>query len=136
YQWIPGESAPRFQLRSNAFFVTGNGDQFARPAAAQHSDQLPQEARRERLPPDVQIDLSLHRNRCSLRVDPSVRAPQLDSHIRKGKVQGSSIRRTAVLRRDQEWAGMLVAFPRCDDKVRPLGSPVLEKQLLDAVIFV
>ena len=32
----------------------------ARPAAAQHSDQLRQEARRESLPRDIQIDIGLH----------------------------------------------------------------------------
>src|SRR5258708_4028756 len=62
HQWIPGESAPRFQLRSKALFVTDNRDQIARAAAAQHGDQLRQEARRERLPPDIQIEVSLHRS--------------------------------------------------------------------------
>jgi hypothetical protein len=83
-QRIPGEPAPRFQLRSDAFFVTDHRDQIAPPAAAQHSDQLRQEAGRERFPPDIQIDVSLHRigwiselpeefwgqRRASLRVDP------------------------------------------------------------------
>src|SRR5438552_3966787 len=58
YKWIPGESAPRFQLRSNAFFVTDNCDQVAGSAAAQHGDQLRQQARRERLSSNVEMDAS------------------------------------------------------------------------------
>src|SRR5262249_15406560 len=60
-QAIPGESAPGFQLRSEALFITDYGDQIARPAAVQHSDQLRQEPRRESLSSNIQIDVSLHR---------------------------------------------------------------------------
>src|SRR5262249_973076 len=60
-QRIPGEPAPRFQLRADAFFVTDYRDQIARPAAAQHREQLRQEARSKRLSPYIQINVSLHR---------------------------------------------------------------------------
>ena len=50
----------------NALFVTDHRDQIARPAAAQHSNQLRQEARREGLSPNIQIDVSPHRNACIL----------------------------------------------------------------------
>jgi hypothetical protein len=65
-KWVPGESAPRFQLRSNARFVTDKSDQVARPPAAQHSDQLRQEVGCEGLSLDIQIDVSPHRNACIL----------------------------------------------------------------------
>ena len=65
-QWIPGEPAPRFQFRANAFFVTDHRDQIARVAAAQHSDQLWQQARRKGLSPNIEIDVSSHRNACIL----------------------------------------------------------------------
>ena len=73
-QWIPGESAPRFQLRTDALFVTDHRDQIARPAATQHSNQLRQKARRERLSTDIKIEVSLHRNACILQV-------REDSHL-------------------------------------------------------
>src|SRR6266404_4362034 len=63
---VPGEPAPRFQLRSNALFVTEQRDQITRPASAQHSEQLRQEARCESLSPNVQLDVSPHRNACIL----------------------------------------------------------------------
>jgi hypothetical protein len=61
-QRIPGEPAPRFQLRTNAFVLTGKGNQIPKAAAAQRSDQLGQQARYERLSPNVQIDVGLHRS--------------------------------------------------------------------------
>jgi hypothetical protein len=39
-QRVTGESAPCFQLRSDALLVTDHRHQIARPAAAEHSDQL------------------------------------------------------------------------------------------------
>src|ERR1700693_4341396 len=85
-EWIPGEPAPRFQLASNARFVTDHRDQISRAAAAQHSDQLRQEAGCESLSPDFQIDVSPHwdarilesRVRDLLRGHPLIRAGQLD----------------------------------------------------------
>src|SRR5437879_5004201 len=65
-QWISGEPAPCFQLRSDALFVTDHSDQIARLAAAQHSEQLRQEARRKGLSPNIQIDVSPHWNACIL----------------------------------------------------------------------
>jgi hypothetical protein len=59
---ITRESAPRFQLWTDAGFVTNHCDQSTRLSAAQHCDQLRQEARRESLVTYVQIDVSLHRN--------------------------------------------------------------------------
>ncbi len=47
---------------SNALVVTDKRDQIARPAAAQHSDQLRQQARRESLSPNIQLEVSPHRN--------------------------------------------------------------------------
>jgi hypothetical protein len=61
-QWISCEPAPRFQLRSNALFVADYPDQIARPASSQHSDQLLQKAGRKGLAPDIEIDVSPHRN--------------------------------------------------------------------------
>jgi hypothetical protein len=60
-QWIPGEAAPRFQLRANARFVTDHRDQIARTAATQHTDQLRQETGGESLSRDIQVDVSFHR---------------------------------------------------------------------------
>src|ERR1700746_2509000 len=57
-QWIPGESAPRFQLRSNVLLVTDHRYQIARPTAAQDRDQLWQQARGKGLSPDIEIDVS------------------------------------------------------------------------------
>jgi hypothetical protein len=51
---------------ANTFFVTDNRDQIARPAAAQGSNQLRQEAGCEGLSSDIQIDVSRHRNACIL----------------------------------------------------------------------
>ena len=34
-QWVPGEPAPCFQFKANAFFVSNNRDQIAWAAAAQ-----------------------------------------------------------------------------------------------------
>src|SRR5713101_8679874 len=63
-QWIPGEPAPCFQFRANALFVTDNRDQIAWVAAAQHSEQLWQQTRREGLSPNIQIDVDSHHNAC------------------------------------------------------------------------
>src|SRR5262249_7448751 len=41
-QWIPRESTPRFQLRSNARFVADQREQIARPTTAHQSDQIRQ----------------------------------------------------------------------------------------------
>jgi hypothetical protein len=59
---IPGEPAPRFQLRSNALFVTDKRDQIAGLAAAQHSNQLWQQTRRKCLSTNIQLEISPHRN--------------------------------------------------------------------------
>jgi hypothetical protein len=61
-QWVPGKPAPCLQFKSKAFFVTDNRDQIARAAAAQHSDQLRQQTRCKGLWPNIQIDVSSHRN--------------------------------------------------------------------------
>src|SRR5260370_3951842 len=63
-QWVPGEPAPRFQFRANTFFITDDRDQIARVTAAQHSDQLWQQTRREGLSPNIQIDVDSHHNAC------------------------------------------------------------------------
>ncbi len=65
-KWVPCESAPRFQLRSNALFVTDHCDQIAPTTAAQHTDQLRQQTGRKGLWPNIQIDVSPHRNACIL----------------------------------------------------------------------
>src|SRR2546428_10864332 len=70
-----------------------------------------------------------------LRVHPGTGARQLDSHIRKEKPEGPSVRRTAVVCRDKERAGFLVALPRCDDDARLLGPAAVVDELLDAVVF-
>src|SRR5439155_6542567 len=57
---IPGEPAPRFQLRSYALFVTDHRHQIARAALAHPRYQLRQEAERKGLAPDIQIDVSPH----------------------------------------------------------------------------
>src|SRR6202030_2234408 len=59
---IPGEPAPRFQLRANAFVVTDKLDQISWPPAAQHSDQLWQQTRRKSLSTNIQLEISPHRN--------------------------------------------------------------------------
>jgi len=61
-QWIAGEPAPCFQFGANVFPVTDNRDQIARVAAAQHSDQLWQQARRKDLLPNIEIEVGSHRN--------------------------------------------------------------------------
>src|SRR5690349_16375101 len=61
-QWIAGESAPGFQRRSNGPVIGRDCDQIAGPAAAQDSDQVRQDARGERLTPNVEVDVSPHRN--------------------------------------------------------------------------
>src|ERR1700693_2918093 len=83
---VPGEAAPGFQLASNARFVADHRDQISRSAAAQHGDQLRQEAGCESLSPDIQINVSPHwdarilesRVRDLLRGHPLIRAGQLD----------------------------------------------------------
>jgi hypothetical protein len=59
---IPGETAPRFQLRPNALFVADHRDQIAWLAAAQNNDQLRQQTRRKSLSTNIQLDVSPHRN--------------------------------------------------------------------------
>src|SRR5438132_1031378 len=66
---------------------------------------------------------------------PIFRARQLDSHIRKEKPEGPSVRRTAVVYRDKKRAGFLIALPRCDDDARLLGPAAVVDELLDAVVF-
>jgi len=67
-QWIPGEAAPRFQLRANAFFVTDNRDQITRAAATERGDQLGQQTRCKRLSPNIEIDVSFHQRECILQL--------------------------------------------------------------------
>src|SRR5215213_8506045 len=57
---VSSEPAPPFQFWSNARFVADYGNEIARLAAVQRSDQLRQQAGRERLSANVQFDVSLH----------------------------------------------------------------------------
>jgi hypothetical protein len=57
---IPGEPAPCFQLRANAFVVTNKRDQFSWTAAVQHSDQVWQKTRRKSLSANVLLEISPH----------------------------------------------------------------------------
>src|SRR5215471_18442420 len=65
-QWIPGEPTPRFQFWADAFFVAEKGNQIARLATVQHSDQLRQKTRGESLMPDIQLEVCPHRHGCIL----------------------------------------------------------------------
>ena len=59
---VPGKATPGSEIRSNARIVTDHRDQIARPAAAQHRDQLLEEAGGKGLSPDIQLDVGPHRN--------------------------------------------------------------------------
>jgi hypothetical protein len=109
-KWVPCESAPRFQLGANAFFISDNCDQVAGAAESQHSNQLRQKARCKSLSPDIQFDVSPHRNtrisevpvtnllRCDLlRRHPFIRASQLDGNVRNEDVQRLAIGGTEML---------------------------------------
>src|SRR5438132_244046 len=133
-QWVPGEPAPRFQLRSNALFVTDYRDQIARPAAAQHRDQLRQEARCESLSPDIEIDVSLHRIGAFYSSD-SMKA-DIDLDIgRKTFASGLLPELIAVLSRSRP--GDLVAVigneqsigPELETWCRFTGNPLLEARV-------
>src|ERR1043166_2325559 len=60
YECVSSKPAPCFQFWSNTLVLTDHRDQITVAAAAQHSDQLRQQAGGESLSPNFQIDVSLH----------------------------------------------------------------------------
>src|ERR1043166_264507 len=60
YECVSSKPAPCFQFWSNTLVLTDHRDQITLAAAAQHSDQLRQQAGGESLSPNFQIDVSLH----------------------------------------------------------------------------
>jgi hypothetical protein len=111
-QWVPGESAPCFQFKGNAFFITDNRDQIARVAAAQHTDQLRQQAGRKGLSPNIEIDVGSHRNACILQFREHVEIT-LSCLTYCAMIHLSDpVSLTATLVRKM-WSGLPSAVPRC-----------------------
>lgn len=104
-QRIAGESAPRFQCGPNTLFVSHYRDQIARPAAAQHCDQLWQEAGVEILSLDIESDLSLHRGHFKIYQD------SLEPRARAGNDERLIQKNTTINRSNEPFQCSLRAYP-------------------------
>src|SRR6266851_3970096 len=69
-----------------------------------------------------------------LRVHPSVRPRYLDGHIRKENSRRLAVRRSAVVRREEQRASLLVARPGGCDVARWFGSAAMIDELHDSPI--
>src|SRR5262245_17664612 len=69
-----------------------------------------------------------------LRVDPALGSHQLDGYVREGHSHRRAIRRTAMVRRKKEWAGLLVALPARANELRLLLSATMVDEFLDPVV--
>src|SRR5712664_767668 len=69
-----------------------------------------------------------------LRVHPSVRPRYLDGHIREENSRRLAVRRSAMVRREEQRASLLVARPSGCDVARWFGSATMINELLDSPI--
>src|ERR1700747_362165 len=84
----------------------------------------------------VKIDINRRNEpaRFLLRVHPSVRPRYLDGHIRKENSRRLAVRRSAMVRREEQRASLLVARPGGCDVARLLRSTAMIDELHDSPI--
>src|ERR1700756_32332 len=84
----------------------------------------------------VEIDINRRNQpaRFLLRVHPSVRPRYLYGHIGKENSRRLAVRRSAMVRREEQRASLLVARPSGCDVARWFGSPAMIDELPDSPI--